>query len=296
MKRVLIIGETSYLGKSLRTYLERFPEEYYVDTLSVRTDTWKRSSFENVDAIYYVAALVHIKENSVSEEEWFRVNAELPVKVARKAKDEKVKQFIFVSTMSVYGLQSGCIDKNSLAKPVTAYGKSKLRGEEELKGFCTEEFAVVILRPPMIYGKDCKGNFSRLKKLALKCSVFPRYDNKRSMLYIENLNILVEQVIKLGLSGTFCPQDKHLINTWEMVKLIRTEKGKRLLGVRIFNPIIRGLQKHLSVFEKIWGNLYYSQTLSQVEGIEYQIFGLEDALHEIMKPETNVCEERHERC
>lgn len=283
MKRVLIIGQTSYLGKSLRIYLEKFPEEYSVDTLSVRTDNWKKCSFQNVDAIYYVAALVHIKENSVSEEEWFRVNAHLPVEVAGRARNEGVKHFIFVSTMNVYGLQSGHIDQNTLIKPVTAYGKSKFYAEEKLIKLCSESFAVVILRPPMIYGKGCKGNFGRLMKLALKCPVFPRFENKRSMLYVENLNIFVEKVIKLELNGIFCPQDKELVNTWEMVKLIRENKAKRLLGVKIFNPIIKGLRKRVSVFGKVWGDLYYSQNLSRIEGIEYQKFGLEDAIREIMK-------------
>lgn len=288
MRRVLIVGRTSYLGNSLREYLGRFPEEYFVDMLSVRTNDWKKSSFQNVDAIYYVAALVHIKENSVSEEEWFRVNAILPVEVARKAKDEGVKQFIYVSTMSVYGMQVGCINRNTLTKPVTAYGKSKLRGEEELQKLSSEQFTVVILRPPMIYGKDCKGNFSRLKKLALKCPVFPRYDNKRSMLYIENLNIFAEKVIRQRLSGMFWPQDRKFVNTWEMVRLIRAERKKRLLGLKLFNPIIRHLQTRKSVFEKMWGNLYYSQALSQVEDIQYQKFGLEDAIHDIMKHEAKV--------
>lgn len=283
MKRVLLIGQTSYLGKSFQAYLERFPEEYSVDALSVRTDAWKKSSFQNVDAIYYVAALVHTRESVAPEKEWFRVNAVLPVEVARKAKDEGVKQFIFVSTMNVYGMQSGYIDRNTPTKPMTAYGKSKLRGEEELQKLGSEQFAVMILRPPMIYGKGCKGNFSRLMKLALKCPIFPQYENERSMLYIENLNILVEQIIKRELSGMICPQDKKTVNTWDMVRLIRARRGKGIWGIKLFNPIIKGLRKRLSIFEKIWGDLCYSQSLSQTEDVEYQKFSLEDAICEIMK-------------
>lgn len=49
-----------------------------------------------------------------------------------------------------------------------------------------EAFRVIVLRPPMIYGKGSKGNYPTLAKLAKKLPVFPNIDNQRSMLHIEN--------------------------------------------------------------------------------------------------------------
>ena len=186
MNRILIIGEHSYLGNSLMRYLQEFPGEYSVRKLSVRQSHWQEESFRDIDVIYYVAAIVHCRENTVPEEEYYRVNCRLPFQVALKARNEGVRQFTFVSTMSVYGIVTGRIDENTVPKPRTLYGKSKLQAEEEIKQLSTKDFFVVIIRPPMIYGKECKGNFRRLYGLSLRCPVFPAIENKRSMMLYHN--------------------------------------------------------------------------------------------------------------
>lgn len=283
MTRVLIIGEHSYLGNSFAEYLRRFSDEYSVRKISVRQSGWREESFQRIDVIYYVAAIVHCKESSVPEEEYYRVNCQLPAEVALKAKKEGVRKFIFVSTMNVYGVLTGCIHEKTLPRPVTLYGKSKLQAEKEISGLSSEHFSVIIIRPPMIYGKDCRGNFARLQKFALRCPVFPVIENKRSVLYIENLNAFVEQIIRYGKSGYYFPQDSQLASTWEMVRLIRNESGKRILGIKLFNPVIRLLRGKCSTLQKIWGSLYYIPELSQADGILYQKYNLSDAIKEMMK-------------
>src|SRR5699024_4946803 len=104
---------------------------------------------------------------------YYVVNRDLTDAVAKKAKNEGVKHFIFLSTMSVYGLNEGIINEHTPLKPKTHYGKSKLQAEERIKLLATDTFKVAIIRPPMIYGKGCKGNYQRLRKLALMTPVFP---------------------------------------------------------------------------------------------------------------------------
>ena len=85
--------------------------------------------------------------------------------------------------MSVYGIESGVINRMTPLKPNSAYGKSKIEAEKLLNKLQDVSFVLAILRPPMVYGKGCRGNYTRLASLALKTPVFPRVDNKRSMIY-----------------------------------------------------------------------------------------------------------------
>ena len=102
------------------------------------------------------------------------MNRDLAYETARKAEGEGVGQFIFLSSMSVYGIENGVINKDTPLNPNTAYGKSKLEAEELIKKLEDESFIIAILRPPMVYGKDCRGNYPRLAGLALRTLIFQR--------------------------------------------------------------------------------------------------------------------------
>src|SRR5699024_11250942 len=105
-------------------------------------------------------------------------------------KEAEVKQFVFMSSIIVYGeniKNNGVINKNTIPKPTNFYGNSKLEAEQRIELLQSEKFKIVIVRPPMIYGKGSKGNYPKLAKLAQKSPVFPYFVNKRSMLYIDNL-------------------------------------------------------------------------------------------------------------
>ncbi|MBO1915018.1 NAD-dependent epimerase/dehydratase family protein, partial [Microvirga sp. 3-52] len=82
---------------------------------------------------------------------------------------------------------NGIIDMYTTPAPSNFYGDSKLQAENQIKSLNEDSFKVVILRPPMIYGKGSKGNYPKLAKAARKLPVFPNIDNQRSMLHIDNL-------------------------------------------------------------------------------------------------------------
>ena len=97
-----------------------------------------------------------------------------------------------MSSAIVYGNsapigKSKTITKDTPVSPANCYGDSKVQAENGIRPLDDESFRVVILRPPMIYGKGSKGNYPLLAKLAQKTPVFPYVKNMRSMLYIENL-------------------------------------------------------------------------------------------------------------
>ncbi len=259
MLKVLITGADSYIGTAFAEYLQRQPGLYEVQELDVRNGQWRDHDFSTYQVVFHVAGMVHEKETKKNRDRFFQVNRDLTCEVARKAKNSGIKQFVFLSTMSVYGVEAGVIDQDTLPKPVTAYGRSKYEAEVRLMDMAGETFVVSVLRPPMIYGKNCKGNYSRLRKLALRLPAFPKINNQRSMLYIENLIGFLQHIIDERKGGLFFPQNSEYVSTQEMVGLIATAHGKRIRPTKAFNKLLRtGNFKTLS---KLFGDLVYVRSL-----------------------------------
>lgn len=260
MKRILITGKNSYIGTKFGEWISKYPDEYEVDSISLRDEVWKELDFSKYDSVYHVAGIAHRKETDENRELYYKINRDLAYEVAQKCKVDGVKQFIFLSTMSVYGLETGIIDEKTPLKPNNAYGKSKLEAEELIELLIDETFRVAIIRPPMVYGKGCKGNYQRLAKLALKTPIFPDIDNKRSMIYIDNLSEFIRLLINNCSSGLFLPQNSEYVNTSEMVRLIAEVHGKKIIMTRLFNPLLRVL--NVKIVNKVFGVLVYEIGIS----------------------------------
>ena len=266
MKRILITGAGSYIGTSFDRYLkEKYPGQYEVDTVDMVDGGWPKKSFSGYDSVFHVAGIAHRKETEKNAELYYKVNCDLAADCAAKAKNDGVKQFVFLSSMSVYGLNSGYIGSDTLPNPKTDYGKSKLQAEIALKKSESADFAVAVLRPPMIYGKGCRGNYNTLKKIALKSPFFPNIDNKRSMLYIENLCGFVRAIDNRD-RALFFPQNKEYVNTTRLAELICKYNGKKFRPTVIFNPALYLLQKVAGSAEKAFGDLVYDMSMSEYSG------------------------------
>src|SRR5690625_3798975 len=255
MKKVLVTGINSYVGNRFAEWVKQYPDEYDVDRISVRDAKWKEIELSTYDVIVHVAGIAHRKETKENAELYYQVNRDLANEIATKAKKEKVKQFIFLSSMSVYGLNKGVIDKDTPLRPKSHYGKSKLQAEEEIQDLEDSSFKVAIVRPPMIYGEGCKGNYQRLRKLALKTPIFPDVKNKRSMIYIDNLSEFIKNLIDDSRQGVYCPQNKEYVNTSELVQIISKQHDKRILITKLFNPLLRIMQ--VEMVNKVFGDLIY---------------------------------------
>lgn len=275
MKRVLITGKNSYIGTSLENWLRREPDKYKVDTVDMKDGSWKEKDFSVYDVVFHVAGIAHIKETSDNQELYYKVNRDLAYETAQKAKQDGVEQFVFLSSMSVYGIEEGVIDKSTPLNPNSAYGKSKIEAEELINKLQDDSFIVATLRPPMVYGKDCRGNYPRLVGLALKTPIFPKVDNKRSMIYIDNLSEFVKQLIDNKSGGLFFPQNAEYVNTSEMVRLIAEVHGKQIRMTKLFNPLLRLL--NVSTVNKVFGDLVYDMSLSEYES-DYRVCGFRESL------------------
>lgn len=275
MKNILITGKNSYIGTSLENWLMREPDQYKVDTVDMKDGSWREKDFSLYDVVFHVAGIAHIKETSDNQDLYYKVNRDLAYETAQKAKEDGVEQFIFLSSMSVYGIENGVIDKNTPQNPNSAYGKSKIEAEELINKLQGDSFTVATLRPPMVYGKGCRGNYPRLVGLALKTPIFPKVDNKRSMIYIDNLSEFVKQLIDNRSGGMFFPQNADYVNTSEMVRLIAEVHGKRVVMTKLFNPLLRLL--NVSTVNKVFDDLVYDLSMSKYE-FDYRVCGFSESI------------------
>lgn len=263
MKNILITGANSYIGTRFELWVKQDSKCYLVDTLDLKDREWDKKNFSKYDVVFHVAAIVHMRETKANKDIYYKVNRDLAFDVAKKAKKEGVKQFIFLSSMNVYGMEEGIIKKNTIPTPKSSYGRSKLEAEKLILTLQEEKFKVAVLRPPMVYGKGCKGNYSKLEKFAIKSPIFPSIQNKRSMLYIDTLCEFIRCLVERECGGIFFPQDKDYICTSEMVKAIADQNGKSIYITRVFNPLIRILR--IRIIKKVFGNLIYEKDISQYD-------------------------------
>ena len=271
--KVLITGAGSYIGTRVAEYITGKQPDWTIYQLDVQNDNWKTHNFEGYDVVYHVAGLAHRKITPDIEPLYYKVNRDLAIEIARKAKASGIKHFIFMSTMAVYSDSVTYVDQNTPTNPDNAYGKSKLQAEIEITKLADPLFIISIIRPPMIYGKGCKGNYNSLRSIALKYPFFPKVDNKRSMLYIDNLSEFIYLLIIYPMEGYFFPQNSELINTTQWVLLIAEEHNKRI-HASSFLGFCANIGKHLPIIKgyciKAFGDSYYDSQMSIIEGFDYQ--------------------------
>ena len=173
--------------------------------------------------------------------------------------------------------QSKMITKDTPVSPANCYGDSKVQAENGIRPLADDGFKVVILRPPMIYGKGSKGNFPLLVKLANKLPIFPKVSNQRSMLYIGNLVEFVRLMIDHEEEGVFWPQNAEYSNTSDMVRQIAAANGRKLLLVPCLTWLLKLTSHATGLVNKAFGNLSYDQSMSRYP-VDYQKFSLAESI------------------
>lgn len=272
--KILISGEKGYIGKSFESWARNWGEKYSVEYISLRSEEWKNKSLAEYNIIIHAAAIVHQKETSEMEALYSKINRDFTIEFASKAKYSGVQQFIFMSSMSVYGLEGNVgkevvIDENTPCHPKTFYGKSKLQAEKGLKELTDENFKVAIIRSPMIYGPSCPGNYRKLKKFVMKSPIFPLIENRRSMIFIDNLSEFIRLLIDYGGSGLFFPQNRYYVNTADLAKTIAEENSKKIHLSKSLARIVKWVGYRTSIVQKLFGNLVIDSRLSDYRGLDY---------------------------
>ena len=290
MKKVLITGANSYIGVSFENYVKQhYSSELDIETVDMIDGSWRQKDFSPYDIIYHVAGIAHADVGNVDDatkKKYYAVNTDLAIETAKKAKDEGVKQFVFMSSAIVYGDSAPYGESKRITavtdpSPANFYGDSKWQADKGVRELADEIFTVTVLRPPMIYGKGSKGNYPTLAKMAKKLPIFPDVQNERSMLYIENLCEFLAQVMIRGEDGVFWPQNKEYTRTSDMVRMIAEVSGHKIGVSKAWNWVV-SLASHIpgkpaGLANKAFGNMSYDQAMSKYD-FEYQIVDLKESI------------------
>ncbi|MFL2780608.1 MAG: NAD-dependent epimerase/dehydratase family protein [Rhodospirillales bacterium] len=234
-----------------------------VPEISENTD-WS-NIISGAEVVIHLAARVHImKDQSRNPIEAFRrVNTLGTKSLALQAANAGIKRFIFLSTVKVAG-ETSPIDGFKESGPISPndpYSISKYEAEQELLKIAqSSSMEVVIIRPPLVYGPNVKGNFLSLLKLAKKNYPLPlnSINNKRSLIFVDNLTDAITKAVDhpKAANKIFFLSDEENLSTTELINKISRAFGTK---ARIFNIP----QKYLILLGKITGNTAIIKRLTQ---------------------------------
>lgn len=287
MKKILIVGEGSFIGGSIQKWLRQYPNDYKVTTITSKFNLWREVDFSKYEVVINVAGIAHIKIRPKMEPLFYAINRDLAVNLAKKAKAEGVLQYIYLSSMNVYGDIHDEINGSTNPTPNNFYGNSKLQADILLQELNEEEFRVVSVRPPVVYGKGCRGNFTLLVKIARLSPVFPDYKNTRSMIYIDNLCEFIKLIIDNKDRGVYHPQNKEYISTTMLVAFISKEMKKKIYFVKWFNPFISLLMNRVRIINRAFGDDYYAKEISGYKDYSYCLYNYKDSMKAMFSKKKN---------
>jgi len=268
MANILITGKNSFVGRNFIKY-SRYKK---VDEISLIENYPEEIEFDKYDVVLHLVAIVH-QTRKIPEAEYFKINKELCVNTALQAKKAGVKQFVFLSTVKVYGKfspKNRIWNEESVCEPDDSYGKSKYAAEQALKELEDEHFTVSVVRTPLVYGEDVRANMLSLIKLVENYSFLPlgKIDNRRSFTAVQNLVAFIDRIIEKKASGVFIAKDARDLSTSELVEYIAKymEKSVRLIAIPGF-LIKLSKMVYSKIFDRLYGSFYLenAKTLEQLD-------------------------------
>ncbi|MDK9693369.1 MAG: NAD-dependent epimerase/dehydratase family protein [Sulfurimonas sp.] len=284
MKKLLLTGSNGFIGGY---FISKYHNMYDIKTFSFLHNDIDSLDCSGIDVVAHLSALVH-QMSGASEAEYERVNVTQTLKLAKKAKEAGAGQFVFMSSVKVYGEETTHkYSENSICNPKDEYGKSKLRAEIELQKLEDENFKVTIIRTPIVYGYGVKANIKLLIKLVGKLPVLPfgKIENKRSMVYVGNLSHLVDEVIVQEKNGIFLASDDKPLSTSNLIELIAKNLDKKVYLIKIpfFDVLLKLLKP--SFCKRLYGSLEIQNSVTKDILKLKNPYSIEDGIKHMIKGE-----------
>ena len=316
--KILVTGGNGFIAQNLYPFLQAAGHEvvtttrtekktgcknFAVGPLTQNTD-WTQA-LEGVDCVIHLAARVHVMKETSADPliEFMQANCHATKKLAETAKTVGVKKFIFISSIGVNGetTLSHPFSEKDTPLPGNPYAISKFEAEKELikiKG----NMDLIIIRPPLIYGPHCKGNFYSLLKLCKLSLPLPFgfcTQNKRNLLYIDNFSHFITHCLTFpGKTGLYLIADNKAISLAEIIKNIRVSMGMKPLLLPIpFIDNILGLIGKKDMAIKLMGSLELNTTKAQEDFSWQAPYSPEEGLRKTIEAiSTPLLKEEEKSC
>ncbi len=259
MKKLLLTGATGFVGKALLTELLQNDFEVIISirntpiSSSVKVKTIKTGNLlattdwspalQNIDIVIHSAARAHIMQDSSSNPlaEFRKTNVDGTLNLARQAEKSGASRFIFISSIKATGQSSSSqsiLKPDDAALPTDPYGLSKYEAEQGLLELAkNSKMDVVIIRPPLVYGPNVKGNFLSLLKYIKKGLPLPlgSINNKRSLVALDNLVNFIRHCTThpKAANEIFFISDGEDVSTTELLMKIAKAFNKKLFLIPI---------------------------------------------------------------
>lgn len=247
---LLITGANGFVGRalvaeSIRRGLQvkgamraskQLARDFEVCTInSIDAETDWMPALKDVDVVIHLASRVHVMKESAADplKEFCKVNFYGTENLARQAVRAGVKRLVYVSSIKVNGERTALpFTESDEPNPQDFYGVSKYEAERALHRVAAETgLEIVIVRPPLVYGQNVKGNFAQMLKVLAKGIPLPlaSVNNLRSLVYVGNL---VDALILCAMHPVAAGQT-YLISDGEDIS---TPDLLRRLGLAIGRP------------------------------------------------------------
>ncbi|HEX5935384.1 MAG TPA: NAD-dependent epimerase/dehydratase family protein [Pseudorhizobium sp.] len=242
---ILVTGGTGFVGSGLAAALSlralpfrlasRMPINGGAAVGDINGETNWSLALDGISTVVHLAGIAHRTAERPSPGECRRVNVDGTLGLAEQAAAAGVRRIVFVSSIGVLGQTTRPGERLSEASspdPRTVYARSKHEAELALSNFChASSLEFVIVRPPLVYGSNAKGNFGRLVDLVASGWPLPfaSVRNRRNMISLPNLaEALIECVSNPAAANeTFVVAEPQPVSTADVVAAIAAGLSRR---------------------------------------------------------------------
>lgn len=283
--RILITGSNGFIGSELCSIAAK--SEHYVIALTRYPHNFSNSRIKNivlkdfndmdalgrimsdVDIVIHLSAYVHKRFEVFTNQmnECMNVNVICTHSLVSAASNSGVKRFIYISSIKAIGEETifgASYNEDSLLKPLTPYGISKMRAELTIRSVLDDSKTdFIIIRPPLVYGSKVRANFRLIIlwiSFRLPIPMLALGNNLRSFIALENLTnfILTASLHPMAANQVFMVSDGEDISTSELIEKVAMSMNINIKSINASKSIMENIFNFIGlkdVGKKLFGNL-----------------------------------------
>ena len=257
MRNVILTGHSGFLGTHIKTILKN--KGYNIIGVGRKKNsdivcdlTFQTFHTKNIKYVIHAAGKAHsIPKNNSDIKDFFLTNYAGTINLIKSISKIKINSLIFISSVSVYGLEKGnLIDENTPLNGTSPYSLSKIKAEKALLDYGkNNNVRIIIIRLPLVTGRNPKGNLYRMIN-AIKSGYYFRIGSgktKKSLVSAFDIGNIIPELFEIN--GIYNLTDVHHPSISEIDSLIAKKLNKKIKVIPFF--LARLISKFGNIFRLI---------------------------------------------